>query len=337
MDKLHYIFGEIDSDESISKLAEVLKTTSVKGIIQIPQSLGKGIIRKINLDIGVVMRIWNFSLNKPISLQKKAYRYNKDEKFFHIGYLLNTDSVGLNNKEFSKPMRIPHGMNIVFFSGDAEMDFEIDVGAGLHAIDLSISYSWLMQAFSDSDSDSQIQSFIKALNEREYPTMLLESSSPAEYRVVSDIYTAATSDLKSHLHIKAEAFLLVAEFFRKISSRSSKEVLESKVLYYDKMMIAEKMLEENLEGIFPGVDAIAKRVALSESTLKRYFKTVFKRSMYEHYLEIKMEYAKRLMLEKHVTVNEVASILNYEKVSSFIETFKKHHGYSPGQLKRKSA
>lgn len=337
MDELHYIFDEIDSPESFSKFAEVLNTTSVKGLIQIPPILGKGIIKRIPLDIGIVMRIWNFSLIKPLTMKKRSHRYNKDEKYFHIGYLLNTDSLTLKNRELPKPMRIPHGMNIIFFSSDAEMDFEIEAGTGLHAIDLSVSYSWLMQAFCDSEGDSQISRFIKGLNEREYPTMFLESSSPSEYRVVSDIYTAAASDLKSQLHIKAEALLLVAEFFRKISSRSTKEVLESKVLYYDKMMMAEKMLAENLEGIFPGVDAIAKRVALSESTLKRYFKTVFNRSMYEHYLEIKMEHAKRLMLEKHVTVNEVASILNYEKVSSFIETFKKHHGYSPGHLKRKSA
>ena len=335
MDKLHYKFGEIDSDESISKLAEVFDTTAEKGLIQIPSSNGTGIIKKIQLDTGVVMRIWNFSLNKPIALKKQTYRYIKDEKYFHLGYLLNTDSLELNNKAFPKAMRLPHGMNIIFFSGDAEMDFEIDPGTGLHAIDLSLTYSWLMEAF--SDSDIQIKSLIKEMNEQEHPTMLVESSSPAEYRIVSDIYTAVASDLKSHLHIKAEAFLLVAEFFRKISSRSSKEVLESKVLYYDKMMMAEKILEENLQGIFPGVDVIAKKVALSESTLKRYFKTVFNRSLYEHYLEIKMEHAKRLMLERHVTVNEVASILNYEKVSSFIETFKKHHGYSPGQLKRKSA
>ena len=155
--------------------------------------------------------------------------------------------------------------------------------------------------------------------------------------MVSDIFSAAISDLRSHLHIKAEALLLVAEFFRKISSRSINEAPENKTLYYDKIMLAEKMLEENLQGIFPGVDSIAKRVALSESTLKRYFKTVFNQSLYEHYLEIKMEHAKRLMLEKPLTVNEVAAILNYEKVSSFIETFKKHHGYSPGHLKRKSA
>ncbi len=337
MDKLQYIFGEIDSDDSISKLAEVLDTNSVKGLIQIPPSHGIGIIKKVHLDSGIVMRIWDFSLNKPISFRKQSYRNSKDEKNFHICYLLNTDSIVLNNKAFPKPMRIPQGMNTIFLSSDAEMDFEIEVGAGLHAIDLTVSYSWLMQEFSDSDSDSQIRYYIHELNARQYPTMLVESSSPAEYRVISDIYAAAGADLKSHLHIKAEALLLVAEFFRKISSRSKKEVLESKILYYDKILIAEKILEENLQGIFPGVDVIAKKVAMSESTLKRYFKTVFRRSLYEHYLELKMEHAKRLMLERHVTVNEVASILNYEKVSSFIETFKKHHGYSPGQLKRKSA
>ena len=335
MDKLRYTFGEIDSDDSISKLAEVFNTTAEKGLIKISSSIGTGIIKKVQMDNGIIMRIWNFSLNKPIALQKRSHRYLKDQKYFHIGYLLSTDNVSFNDKSFLKSVPIPHGMNTLFFSSDAEMDLEIVPGTGFHAIDLSVTYSWLMEAF--SDLDSQIRPFIKELNEKQYPTMLLESSSPGEYRVVSDIYTAAASDLKSHLHIKAEVLLLVAEFFRKISSRSAKEVLESNVLYYDKIMMAEKMLEENLQGTFPGVDAIAKGVALSESTLKRYFKTVFNRSLNEHYLEMKMEHAKRLMLEKHVTVNEVASILNYEKVSSFIETFKKHHGYSPGQLKRKSA
>ena len=335
MNKLHYIFDEIDSDDSIKRLAEIFSTSSDKGFIQIPPSHGTGIIKKVNLDHGIVMRVWNFTLNKTFVFHKHADYYKKDEKYFHIGYLINTNGIAFNNKTFAKPMHIPQGMNIMFLSSDAEMDFEIEAGKGLHGIDLSVTYSWLMQEF--SEADALIQSFIKELNENKHPTTFLESSSPAEFRVVSDIYSVAESDLRSHLHIKAEALLLIAEFFRKISSRTKNEVSENKTLYYDKIMMAEKILEENLQGIFPGVDSIAKRVALSESTLKRYFKTVFNQSLYEHYLEIKMEHAKRLMLEKPLTVNEVAAILNYEKVSSFIETFKKHHGYSPGHLKRKSA
>jgi AraC-like DNA-binding protein len=215
------------------------------------------------------------------------------------------------------------------------MEFEIAGNHGLHGIDISVTYSWLMEAF--DEPQSIIRSFITELNDKPYPAMLLESSSPSEYRIVSDIYSVVASELKSHLHVKAEVLMLIAEFFGKISSRSAQEVLESKVLYYDKIMLAEKILKDQLNGIFPGVDAIAKKVALSESTLKRYFKTVFNKSLNEYYLELKMEHAKRLMLEKPITVNEVAAMLNYEKVSSFIETFKKHHGYSPGHLKRKSA
>ena len=335
MNKLHYRFAEIDSDKSIAALAEVFNTTPEKGLIQIPPSIGTGAIKKIQFDEGLVMRVWDFVLNKTISFHKLAHPAAEGEKFFHIGYLLNPDALTLNNQAFPKAMKMLHGMNIVFFSGDTDMDFEIDPGIGLHAIDISVTYSWLMQAFSDSDGG--IKAFIKGLNEKDYSTMFMESCSPAEYRVVSDIHEAVVANSKSHLHIKAETFLLVAEFFRKISVRSSQEVLESKVLYYDKIMMAEKMLDENLQGIFPGIDAIAKKVSLSESTLKRYFKVVFNKSLNEYYLEKKMEHAKRLMLEKPLTVNEVASILSYEKVSSFIETFKKHHGFSPGQLKRKSA
>ena len=335
MDKLHYIFEEIDSDESFSRLAEVFDTSATNGLIQIPVSHGTGIIKRVKLDHGIVMRVWNFSLKKPIIFHKHADYYKKDEKYFQIGYLLNTTNLLLNSKTFPRPMEIPQGMNILFYSSDAEMDLEVNGAEGLHGVDLSITYSWLMQEF--DETDSQIQVAIKELNEGTYPTTFLESSSPAEYRVISDIYSAAVSDLKSHLHIKAEALLLVAEFFKKISSRSTEQLVENKTLYYDKIMMAEKILVENMQGIFPGVDSIAKRVALSESTLKRYFKAVFNQSLYEHYLEIKMEHAKRLMLEKPITVNEVAAILNYEKVSSFIETFKKHHGYSPGHLKRKSA
>lgn len=335
MDTLHYTFEEIDSTDSFSNLAEVFNTASDNGLIKIPGDFGVGYIKKIKLDQGVIMRVWDFNLTIPLALHKQSHDNGENEKRFHIGYLLNTDGLRWRNKAFPKLMELQHGMNTFFFSTDAEIDFEIERNTGLHAIDISVSYSWLMDAF--DEPHSTIRSFITALNEKPYPALLLESSSPSEYRIISDIYTAVASDLRSHLHIKAEVLLLIAEFFRKISSRSTREVLESKVLYYDKIMMAEKILKENLNNTFPGVDAIAKKVALSESTLKRYFKTVFDKSLNEYYLELKMEHAKRLMLEKPITVNEVAAMLNYEKVSSFIETFKKHHGYSPGHLKRKSA
>ena len=64
---------------------------------------------------------------------------------------------------------------------------------------------------------------------------------------------------------------------------------------------------------------------------------MFGKSIYECYLEKKMDYAKRLLLEKPLTVKEVAYRLGYEKTSNFIHIFKKFHTYSPGHLKKNIA
>lgn len=332
MNKLHFTFTTTDSEKLITQFATIFNTTPSNGLVRIPASEGTGSIKEIRLDTGISMRISNFCLNKSISFHKLTRHNLQENKFFHIGYFLNTDCLNLNDKTGRKSLRFPYGKNIIFISGDTEMDLDIPAGNGFYAIDLLITYSWLMNAF--SDSDTPLTSFITDLNKKECATILFDSSSPEEYRIISDICSAA--GLKTSLHVKAKALLLVADFFTRISARSSKkEITEGNMLYYNEVIRAKEMLKENIQGIFPGMDVISKEVALSESTLKRYFRIAFHKGLYEYYLEVKMEYAKQMMLEKPLTVNEVASLLKYEKVSSFIETFKKHHGYSPGHLKRK--
>ena len=95
------------------------------------------------------------------------------------------------------------------------------------------------------------------------------------------------------------------------------------------------MLEKYLETKLPPIPVIARKAAVSESTLKRNFKHVFGTSIYEYYLQIKMERARELFAEQPFSVKEVAYKLGYEKTSSFIKMFKRFYNFSPGELKRK--
>ncbi|HEY4060883.1 MAG TPA: AraC family transcriptional regulator [Puia sp.] len=95
----------------------------------------------------------------------------------------------------------------------------------------------------------------------------------------------------------------------------------------------EQRLLQNLENRLPSQKELAKEFALSESTLKRHFKVVYGKTLYEYYLGKKMELAKRLLQEGKTSVSETAYKLGYEKVSAFIIIFKKHHGVLPGSLK----
>ena len=95
----------------------------------------------------------------------------------------------------------------------------------------------------------------------------------------------------------------------------------------------EERLLQSLEDMPPSQKQLAREFALSESTLKRHFKAVYGRTMYDYYLQKKMELAKRLIQEKKITVTETAYRLGYEKVSAFISMFKKVHKVLPGSLK----
>jgi AraC-like DNA-binding protein len=106
-------------------------------------------------------------------------------------------------------------------------------------------------------------------------------------------------------------------------------------LYYEKIKEAEAILLSHLQKSPPRISVIARTLALSESTLKRYFKLVYGKSIYEYYLNRKMELARTILLQNPRSVTEMAELMGYEKVSHFIEIFKKHHGCSPGSIRKK--
>lgn len=95
----------------------------------------------------------------------------------------------------------------------------------------------------------------------------------------------------------------------------------------------EQRLLQSLEDMLPSQKQLAKEFALSESTLKRHFKAVYGRTMYDYYLEKKMALAKWFLQERKISVSETAYRLGYEKVSAFISIFKKYQKVLPGSLK----
>ena len=99
--------------------------------------------------------------------------------------------------------------------------------------------------------------------------------------------------------------------------------------------LVEQRLVQSLEDMLPSQKQLAREFAMSESTLKRHFKAIYGKTMYEYYLEKKMELAKRLLQEKKMGVSQTAYMLGYEKVSAFINMFKKYHQVLPGSFNKK--
>lgn len=79
----------------------------------------------------------------------------------------------------------------------------------------------------------------------------------------------------------------------------------------------------------PSLKELAMDVGLSEYKLKRGFSEVYGDSVYRYLLEYKLGYAKLLLDQGQLQVNEIAYELGYANPSHFISAFKKRYGITP--------
>src|SRR5690349_13882891 len=134
--KFQLQFQEMDSEESIYSLADALESAYINNTIKIPPKSGNGIIRKIKIEEGLYMRVWDFQLNQPLRVSKIADEKSED-KVFHIGFLLNPEALLLRMEGMRKEIRAKAGRNILFMSNDASSEIEVITDNNLQAIDIS--------------------------------------------------------------------------------------------------------------------------------------------------------------------------------------------------------
>lgn len=330
MQQSAYLFREIDSTESFHELGVALGARSINNIIQLPTSRGAGVIRKIDFEKGLHVRAWDINLKEDFMLRHQPG--NCEAQSFSLAYIFSPDSVGFQSPAFRKTVLLRDPLSIILIPGHLLFDFTMHAGNSIRAIDITLGSEWLQSQF--SEDDPLFVNFMERMRHPTRPPVLVDAGSNQEYKTVVDLHENALSGSKGTLYLKAKTLSLVSDFFTRAFSQHANELLEHHVLHQEKMLQIEKMLEEHFEKELPSLEVIARQAAISESTLKRHFKMMFGKSIYEYYLEKKMEYAKRLLLEKPLTVKEVAYRLGYEKTSNFIHIFKKFHSYSPGHLKK---
>lgn len=129
--------------------------------------------------------------------------------------------------------------------------------------------------------------------------------------------------------LKEFLFLLLIQ-----SSKKQPEPSNPTAHEIDAVHEARKIILNDLEKHLPIPD-ISKKVQLNEFKLKVVFKQVFNMGMFETLLHARMQKARSLLLETDKPIKEIASIIGYERITSFITAFRKHFGYTPASLRRK--
>jgi len=295
-------------------------------------AIGRGHIKKWHLDAGLYVRMWDCVFSKPVELVKEASPMFIANNGFTLLGILSPETVELKSinehQQFNKLSErsfalVPDGVNAAI---------HIHPHMPVRLIDFTISSYWLKQQpgyiyvaryFNDG-----------MINDAGSPVL----TAPCSIRnnpIVSKLFNSLDEKEKDVTNLLSLSISMIRDFLNSTAREETDKSAAHIDLYYEKVKEAEAMLVSHLQNTLPRLSFIAQKVALSESTLKRYFKLIYGRSVYEYYLNKKMEMARELILQRPLTVNETAEIMGYEKVSNFIDIFKKYHGCSPGSIKKK--
>lgn len=89
-----------------------------------------------------------------------------------------------------------------------------------------------------------------------------------------------------------------------------------------------------LNGELPTLTDLAQRCGVSLRTMTSAFQHHYDASVYRFLLEVRLEQARDALASSDIPIKVVAARLGYRHVASFNHAFKRHFGYSPGELRR---
>jgi AraC-like DNA-binding protein len=301
-------------------------------LIRFSNDIGRGRIRAWHLEAGLYMRVWDLYLLKPIEFIKEALPVHITNYGFSLLCIHTPESVELRSINQHKQFNKVRERRFIMMPDAITACFQLNPALPVQLIEFSLSGYWIRQ----QPGYLRIAKYFNdGLLADGGMSVLIESIQSKSGQLAARLIYSINDPKANATAVFAQGSGLIKDFLTAASREELGKTSNNIDLYYEKVKEAEAILLENLQKTPPRMGMIAKMVALSESTLKRYFKLIYGKSVYDYYLNKKMELARTILLQKPYSVNEIAELMGYEKVSHFIEIFKKHHGYSPGSIKKK--
>lgn len=97
--------------------------------------------------------------------------------------------------------------------------------------------------------------------------------------------------------------------------------------------VISTFVTENIENDI-SLELLADYLNMRADTLSKVFKSAMGKSYSEYIRDVKMNYARELLLDTDATVREIAMKVGYSSVQYFIKTFKSTYGDTPHQYKK---
>lgn len=175
--------------------------------------------------------------------------------------------------------------------------------------------------------------YLKRLVDAEESYFAYEATSSRLRPLIESIHGNKMESFLEMITFQEGIYAILRTTFENLSQNSTKHIQHNfKKNDLEALAKAEQLLLRNIQEP-PTIQALANEAAMSPTKFKSAFKKIYGESVYQYYLNQRMQLAHQWMLENKLNITEIAKQLGYKNLAHFSRIFKKHFGKLPSKYK----
>jgi AraC-like DNA-binding protein len=307
----------------MTSFAQHIHMTVHDGVLEIPENLGQGYIRKLMFGPDFKITIHHYVLNEDLIIKRNPSGLGNDlitvffysnEQSLRIAFN-NTPQVMFSERDNSA---------IQVTSNDLSSSIRFPAHERIHYMVVAIKPSRLKELIAFDTPNSTLQ----AISASGSSFLYFENMAAETKLLLKNLISVNLKGTLSNFYIQIKVQELLYHVFYTLSLRenSDQQAINSadaaRLLY-----IRNEILRDLSQP--PVLKELSQLAAMSETKLKQLFKQTFGTTIYTYFQQARMEEAAFLLKKGKRSVAEVGYEMGFSNLSHFSRLFEKHYGLNP--------
>jgi AraC-like DNA-binding protein len=291
--------------------------------LKIPEHMGEGYIKKIDVDEGFKFVMHHYTLKQDFHLKRKSPEENNEL----VSIVFNSNEIpsGVTaDRESAIQFLKNNGSSIqiattalsteTFFPANTEVYFGV----------IGIKRNVLTALLRIDKPGGLLETILTGNNVFFYH----EKMNPEVQRILKQLSEINDQDKLSDLYYGIKTHELIYLLFERLLGRGGEKQSTVNKSDIDKLYVIRTAILADL-GQPPHLNALAKMAGMSETKMKQLFKQTFGDTIYNYYQNERMQEAGFLLKHAGYSVSEAGYRLGFTNLSHFSRLFEKHYGITP--------
>jgi AraC-like DNA-binding protein len=325
-----FVFDYTDTnyEQLVHAMAFSLKVPVHNEQLLFPEAVGNGSFRHIHTPNGLHAYLldctlhhdWHIHINQST---EEYYMLRFDELAIPQSLTISVADEKIREKNTNKALAY-------LTSSLYNWSYEGTAGCSYKGVHIAFSKQWLARYFEIERIEDVLSSYI-SLKAESINIIPLDAR---YHRWMKTIAHVEDDNPMRTTILQNRIMLLLERFFTSLFEKMSNPAYRLPLSHEDiaRVMHIERLLTRNVLQTPPSIQQLARIAAISESKLKKDFKTMYNFPIYEYFQKARMHAAQDKLLTGKYSVKEVAMELGYSNLSNFTIAFKKEFGILPSQL-----